>query len=198
MKPYGGFMSIKNVPNLLSVLRLILVPLFVVLFLGGHTAAAIAVFLFAGATDVADGYLARKYNCISTLGKILDPLADKLLQLSAFVCLYIRAFIPLWMLLAYIAKEVFTVLGALVVFRKTKFVVVSNVFGKSATVLVFGAVFAIALFHDALGSVGITVICAIVAAYFVFSCVMYMTQEFLRRVRHDTKEEKDQNTPTQS
>lgn len=81
--------ELKNVPNLLSVIRLLLVPLFVFLFMSGYVVPAVVVFVVAGATDVVDGYIARKFDCTSTLGKILDPLADKFLQLSAFVCLWL-------------------------------------------------------------------------------------------------------------
>ena len=142
---------IKNVPNILSVIRLLLVPLFVYLFLGGYVVPAVAVFVIAGATDVIDGFIARKFNCTSTLGKILDPLADKCLQLSAFVCLWIEDYILWWMPLIYFIKELATALGALFIFRKSRFVVKSNVFGKLATVFVFGAVFVIALFGKEIG-----------------------------------------------
>ena len=79
-------MSVKYLPNILSSLRLCMVPVFVVLFLMGNLIPAVIVFILAGATDVLDGYIARHFNCTSTLGKVLDPLADKLLQLSAFGC----------------------------------------------------------------------------------------------------------------
>lgn len=174
-------MSIKALPNALSILRLLMVPLFVSLFLKGFVPVAILVFVLAGATDVLDGYIARRFDCTSTLGRILDPLADKLLQMSAFLCLWCRDYIPGWMPLVYFAKELATAIGAFVIFRKTKFVVKSNFFGKLATVLVFGAVFVIALFSDKLGSVGVTVICAAVALYFVFSCGVYCAENLKDR-----------------
>ncbi len=166
-------MNIKNIPNLLSVIRMLLVPVFTALFLNGHTAWAIAVFLTAGLTDILDGYIARKYNCTSVAGKVLDPLADKAMQLSAFVCLYLTKLIPLWMPVAYFLKEALTLLGALFVFRKSRFVVKSNVFGKGATVLVFAAVFFISLFGKNMSDTVISIICAVVCIYFIFSCVMY-------------------------
>ncbi len=177
-------MKLKYVPNTLSVIRLLVVPLFVWLFLSGNIIVAIILFVFGGATDVIDGYIARKFNCSSALGKILDPLADKALQLSAFVCLYIRDYIPLWMVIAYVAKELSTVIGALIIFKKSKFVVKSNYFGKLATVIVFAAVFVIALFKDSIGSVGVTVICVLVALYFVFSISMYFKQDLIKVLKN--------------
>ena len=138
----------KNVPNILSLIRLLMVPLFVWLFLADSVVAALVVFILAGATDVADGFIARKYNCTSTLGKILDPLADKAIQLAAFLCLWCKGYVPGWMPVIYLVKELATVIGAFIIFRKTKFVVKSNFFGKLATVLVFGAVFVIAVFGN--------------------------------------------------
>ena len=79
--------KLKNIPNTLSVIRLLLVPIFVYLFLSDFVTSALIVFILAGATDVLDGYIARKFNCTSTLGKILDPLADKMLTTAAFLVL---------------------------------------------------------------------------------------------------------------
>lgn len=175
--------KLKNVPNILSVIRLLMVPLFVWLFLENFVAAAIVVFVLAGATDVIDGYIARKFNCTSTLGKILDPLADKFLQLSAFLCLWYRDYIPAWMPLIYFLKELCTALGALIIFKKTKFVAKSNFFGKLATVLVFGAVLIIALFSELIGKLGVNIICILVGVYFVFSCGVYFREDLLKLIK---------------
>ncbi len=176
-------MSVKYLPNILSVIRLCMVPVFVILFLNGNIPAAVIVFILAGATDVLDGYIARRFNCTSTLGKVLDPLADKLLQLSAFLCLWYRDYVPFWMPLIYFAKELATAIGALVIFRKTKFVVKSNFFGKLATVLVFGAVFVISLFSEQIGVFGVDLICILVALYFVFSCGVYCGEDLIKMIR---------------
>ncbi len=173
----------KNVPNLLSVIRLLLVPLFVFLFLSEYVVPAVVVFVVAGATDVVDGYIARKFNCTSTLGKVLDPLADKFLQMSAFICLWLEGYIAWWMPLIYFIKELATALGALFIFRKAKFVVKSNVFGKLATVFVFGAVFVITLFGNIIGEFAVNLICILVALYFVFSCGVYCGEELLKMIR---------------
>ena len=176
-------MSVKYLPNILSSVRLCMVPLFVFLFLEGNIIPAVIVFILAGATDVLDGYIARHFNCTSTLGKVLDPLADKFLQLSAFLCLWYRDYIPFWLPLIYFAKELATALGALFIFRKTKFVVKSNFFGKLATVLVFGAVFVISLFSEQIGAFGVDLICILVVLYFVFSCGVYCGEDLIKMIR---------------
>ncbi len=181
-------MNIKHVPNILSIIRLALVPIFIALYVKGHVAVAVMVFLTAGATDVLDGFIARKYNCTSTLGKVLDPLADKLMQLSAFVCLYASQLVPLWMPLVYFLKEFLTIVGAFFVFKKENFVVKSNVFGKAATVLVFAAVCIIAVFGETLSDTTITIICAVTCLYFVFSCLMYAKYVFDSFLKKYSKE----------
>ena len=180
-------MKLRYIPNILSITRLLLVPVFVVLFLNDHIPAAVAVFLLAGATDVADGYLARKFEWTSTLGRLLDPVADKFLQMSAFVCLWLTHRIPWWMVAVYFVKELATAVGAAVIFRKGRVVVASNVFGKAATVLVFAAVFAIALFYDKLGNTGTVVICLLVTLYFVFSVGVYCGEELIKFFKKDAK-----------
>jgi cardiolipin synthase len=182
------FQKIKNVPNILSVIRILLVPVFVVLLLYGYSVAATVVFVAAGLTDVLDGYIARKYNCITTLGKIIDPLADKLIQASAFVCLWIMNYIPWWMPLIYLIKELLTVIGAYVVFKKKKSVVMSNFFGKLATVLVFAGIAAVLLFKDKLSQTAVTVICIAVASYFVISLGAYFISEFLLKNKEKNTE----------
>ena len=167
----------KDIPNMLSIIRILLVPVFVLLYIRGNRFYAIGVFITAGLTDVVDGYIARKYNYISNLGKLLDPLADKLLQLSAFLCLYWSSLIPVWMPVVYFAKELFTAIGAALVFGKEKKVVKSHVFGKLATVLVFAAVCIIAVFGENMSRNTVNIICVCVCLYFVFSCVMYAFTE---------------------
>ena len=167
----------KNIPNILSLIRLLLVPVFVLLFFAEKTFAAAAVFVISGITDVLDGFIARKFGFISNLGKVLDPLADKLTQMSAFVCLYIAKLIPLWMPVVYFLKELATVIGALLVFRKGKVVVKSHVFGKLATVFVFAFVLTVILFGYKLSQGTIAFICILMCVYFLFSCLMYVNTE---------------------
>ena len=131
----------KNIPNLLSLIRICLVFVFVALFFGGYVKTALLIFLLAGATDVVDGYLARRNNWITNIGKILDPFADKLMQCTVLVCLCIKNYIPIWFVIPFFAKELFTLLIGLVVIKRRSVVVVSKWYGKTAVCLFYLAIF---------------------------------------------------------
>lgn len=133
-------MKLKNIPNVLSVIRIILVGVFVYTFFCVNHTVALIVFLLAGATDVVDGYLARRNNWITDLGKILDPCADKLMQCTVLVSLYIKHFIPLWFVIPFFAKEIITLLTGLLVIKKRSVVVVSKWYGKLTVCLFYATV----------------------------------------------------------
>ena len=97
---------VLTIPNLLSVLRLLGVPLFLWLLLGPHADGwALAVLMISGFTDWADGVLARKLNQFSTLGALLDPLADRLYILATLVGLVLRHVIPLWLAILIVGRD---------------------------------------------------------------------------------------------
>jgi cardiolipin synthase len=97
---------------------------------------ALGIFLIAGITDVLDGYIARKYNLISKVGIVMDPFADKLMQLTALASLAISEAMPLWLFIVFMAKEFFMIIsGSILYWRKEKVVIPSNIIGKSATVV---------------------------------------------------------------
>ena len=100
---------IHHLPNILTVFRIILTPVFIyILFLGGGSGypLALAIFIAAGTTDIIDGYLARRLNVESTIGKLLDPAADKILVLSAFISFVTMDLIYLWMVIVIILRDV--------------------------------------------------------------------------------------------
>lgn len=126
-----------NIPNLLSLFRLMLIPVFVSVFFSGDFeghAIATLIFLVAGATDVIDGRIARKYNQITLLGRILDPLADKLMVLAALICCMIEGAVPIWAVALYSVKEIIQAVCGVLLFRKVKDVPPSNLLGKTGTV----------------------------------------------------------------
>ena len=125
-----------NIPNALTSLRLFLVPVFMLLYSKGQNLAASAVFVFASLTDILDGYIARKYNMITDFGKLADPVADKLMQLSAIGCLALDGRIAIWILGLFALKEIIMILGGLRLLKE-KFVVQSKWSGKIATVILF-------------------------------------------------------------
>ena len=140
------FSNVWTIPNVLTIIRIILIPVFVILFFRGYKMAALAVFCAASLTDMLDGYLARKLNQITDFGKLFDPLADKLMVLTAMVCQTFWGPLPLVAVIIVAAKELVMVLGG--VFMLSRDVVVySNYFGKAAQVG-FIASLILSFFHD--------------------------------------------------
>lgn len=140
------FSNVWTIPNVLTILRIILIPVFVVLFFKGQKIAALCVFCAASLTDMLDGYLARKLNQITDFGKLFDPLADKLMVLTAMICQTFWGPLPLIAVLIVAAKELMMVLGG--VFMLSRGVVVySNYYGKAAQVG-FIASLILSFFHD--------------------------------------------------
>ncbi len=137
-----------NLPNIITIFRFILIPIFVKVFFSSSEKSllySILIFILAGITDVLDGYIARKYNAITKLGQAMDPLADKLMQLTVLLCFTIEEFIPLWVIIIYGVKEVSMILGGIFLYtRKDKFVLPANSYGKLATVIFYIAILAIA------------------------------------------------------
>lgn len=101
---------------------------------------AMVVFIIAILTDLVDGYIARHFNQITNLGKLLDPLADKLLVLSALVAFYALDILPLWVVAIAIVKELIMVIGSLFFLKKKDVVVFSNLFGKIAATVFYLAI----------------------------------------------------------
>ena len=108
-------MEIMNVPNSLTILRILLVPVFVMFLLTGRYEYALATFLIAGITDGLDGTIARAANQRTALGALLDPLADKLLLISAFVTLAFLELVPVWITILVVVRDLLLVLATLVV-----------------------------------------------------------------------------------
>lgn len=102
-----------NLPNSLTIFRICLIPLIVILLLTsyeGHEILLLALFVFTALTDTLDGYLARRRNQITVFGQLLDPLADKLLIASVFICMVEMGKVPAWMVIVILARE-FAVTG---------------------------------------------------------------------------------------
>ena len=126
-----------NLPNKLTIFRVILIPFFVVLLLFDLTAydkwIALAIFIVASLTDFLDGHIARKYNLVTNFGKFMDPLADKLLVCSAMICLEELSRIPAWVVIIIIARE-FIISGFRLVASDNGVVIAASYWGKFKTV----------------------------------------------------------------
>ena len=121
-----------NLPNKLTIFRVILVIPFVALMLNGYDLWAVAVFIIASLTDLLDGKIARKYNLITDFGKFMDPLADKLLVCAAMICLVEMGRLPAWMVIVIISRE-FIISGFRLVASDNGVVIAASYWGKFKT-----------------------------------------------------------------
>ncbi len=138
-----------NIPNILSVIRLFLVPVFIIAFIveGEPKTLSAAIFIAAGLTDVLDGYIARKFNMTSKVGQLLDPLADKLMQIAVVVSMLCAKMVPLWFVLILAIKEFSMIVASFFLYTKKTFVK-SNIFGKVNTVVVFCTLIILLVFSE--------------------------------------------------
>lgn len=125
-----------NLPNKLTLLRVIMIPFFVLFLLVQITTfdkwIALAIFIAASLTDFLDGHIARKYNLITNFGKFMDPLADKLLVCSALVCFVEMGKLPAWMVIIIIARE-FIISGFRLIASDNGVVIAASYWGKFKT-----------------------------------------------------------------
>ncbi|MEG1547640.1 MAG: CDP-alcohol phosphatidyltransferase family protein [Clostridia bacterium] len=121
----------RHIPNIISGLRLIMVGIFAHFFIAANYVACIGVYLLAFFSDLLDGYLARRNNWISDIGKVLDPLADKLMLLTAVLCFYLKGWLPMYMFIIIFAKEGLMLVGGMLLLKKGV-VVFADWFGKFA------------------------------------------------------------------
>ncbi|MDO4552772.1 MAG: CDP-diacylglycerol--glycerol-3-phosphate 3-phosphatidyltransferase [Bacillota bacterium] len=123
-----------NLPNKLTILRILMIPFFIVFLMMGFHYVAAVIFVAAAATDALDGKIARKYNLITNFGKIMDPLADKLLVVSALICMVELGWIPGWMVIVILARE-FIITGLRTVAAGEGLIIAAGKSGKFKTVL---------------------------------------------------------------
>ena len=167
-----------NLPNKLTVLRVIMIPFFVIALMmeGGvnqtYRMIATAIFVIASLTDFLDGNIARKYNLVTNFGKFMDPLADKLLVCSALICLIELGQLPAWMVLIIISRE-FIISGFRLVASDNGVVIAASYWGKWKTVFQMISVILLILNIEALSMVT-TLALWIALALTVISLVDYI------------------------
>lgn len=178
-----------NIPNVLSLVRLALIPVFVWVYLSDerNLYGALLVLLISGVTDMLDGIIARRFNQITEIGKLLDPVADKLTQLAVLVCLAIRhkELIPL--MIICLTKEVLQMIGGALLLSRYEIIRGSKWFGKVSTFTFYGVMLAIVLWP------GMPVplfwaLVGVVTVLMVFSFFGYMRLYFL--LRQEAQEKK--------
>lgn len=123
----------KNLPNQLTMARIFAIPVFIIVLMMGFRVTATIIFIAAALTDMLDGKIARKYNLVTNFGKLMDPLADKLLTMSAFICFVGLGDVPAWMVIVILGRE-FIITGMRQVAAAEGIVIAAGWSGKIKTV----------------------------------------------------------------
>ena len=174
----------KNIPNILTLSRFVLIPFIIVSLVCNKYLIAFILLTISGLTDVLDGFIARKFNFITDFGKLIDPLADKATQLSILITLSLKTtssgepIIPIWILFIIFIKEFMMIAGASFLYGKD-LVVSSKWYGKLATVLFYLAIISSLLINQFHFEISLRVdlylyYLAILAT--IFSLIMYAIQ----------------------
>ena len=127
-----------NLPNILTLIRMVLVPVFVFVFYKeeGMRGYSALIFIIASLTDVLDGYLARKLNASTRWGQLMDPLADKCMQLAVILTLFSVELVPFWFIGILVFKELMLICGSIFLYSKKTYVKANHT-GKLNTVFLF-------------------------------------------------------------
>lgn len=187
-----------NLPNILTYIRFICVPFFIWIALdtriNNHLYYAFGIFLFASITDMIDGFIARTFNLVSDIGKVIDPIADKLLQVSTLLCLTLLGNIHWIFPLVFFLKESYMVLGGGTIIKvlKSDYVIQSNFFGKSATWLnSLGIIMAFFVGEvNKAYDTAVVIILSIAAIFAIITACIY-TYQFIKFRREEVLEKKN-------
>ncbi|MDO5545816.1 MAG: CDP-alcohol phosphatidyltransferase family protein [Eubacteriales bacterium] len=178
--------EIFTIPNLLSLFRLLLIPVYATVYLNATESYQ---FILAGVilavsclTDMIDGKIARKYNMITTLGKVLDPLADKLTQLTLTICLSMKYPVLYPVLGLFVIKELFQLVLGVVFLRRGKMLPGALMAGKVCTTILFISLIALVLMPN-INPALVKVIAAVDALFLTISFVSYAMAYFGKNVK---------------
>lgn len=167
-----------SIPNLLSYFRLLLIPLFIQLYIRGDFTEALITLAASGLSDIIDGRIARKYNMVTDLGKVLDPVADKLTQCAMMICVATRYPAMWWLLGIHVVKELIMIVVGYYVLKKTDTINSAIWCGKLCT----GVIYAVMMSHVILPDIPQSVSAAsaaVCAGLIVLSLVVY-TARYVR------------------
>ena len=171
---------LKHIPNVLTILRFFLIPFIIYYLVKDEYIYAFILLALSGLTDVLDGAIARKFNLITNLGKLLDPLADKLTQISILCTLLFKGIIPLWIVVIVLLKEASMICGASFLYGRD-LVVSSKWYGKAATVLFYLAIAVSLIIRQFSLNLSFDIIIYYLAlAMTIFSLVMYFRDFYIK------------------
>ena len=188
-----------TIPNMLSLFRLLLIPVYIVIYLNAD--ADIDYYIAGGIlavsclTDMIDGQIARHFNMISTIGKILDPFADKITQFSLIVCLTIEYPILLPLVILFFIKEVFQLVAGLLTLRKGQMLTGALITGKISTAVLFVSLIILVMFPN-IGPVAVNIIMVVDGILLLISFLHYAITYFThgKMIQELNPTEKEENT----
>lgn len=175
----------KHIPNIITSLRLLLLPLFIFLMIKGNYLQAAFVFIAAGFSDLLDGYLARKWNVISNFGKLADPLADKAIQVSAIILFCVFGNIHFVFGILLFIKESLMIYGSYLLYKQ-KVVVYAVWFGKIAALVMNASITAILIFT--MPGFAANIIMAAAMAMEVIALILYTKRYFELKKKADSEQ----------
>ena len=175
-----------TVPNMLSLLRLLLIPVIVYLYCFKHDNLwTLIMIAFSSLTDVVDGFIARRFNMITDFGKFLDPLADKATQITIIACLVTRFKAMIIPCVLLVVKELSALLMRFAIYKESEVVDGAKWHGKLATVVVVSTVASHLIWYDMTQAASAVIIC-ICTAFIIFSGILY-TIDNVRMLKNNEK-----------
>ena len=169
--------EICTIPNLLSLFRLVLIPVYIYIYMNAtkaeHYWIASGILAVSCFTDLVDGKIARKFHMVSSVGKVLDPLADKMTQLTLIICLSMQHKVLRVMLVLFLIKEFFQLFAMLIFLKRGKALDGALFIGKVCTTVLFTSLFLMVLLPD-MSELTTDVITAICCGFLIVSFVEYI------------------------
>lgn len=188
--------EILTIPNLLSLFRLVLIPVYVLIYLNAtqpaHYFLAGTILAVSCLTDMIDGKIARKFNMISTIGKILDPIADKATQFTLIVCLAVKHPVLRWLTILFVIKESFQLVAGCINLRNGKMLKGALISGKICTTVLFVSLILLVLFPQ-LDEVFVTVVTVIDGVCLLIAFADYVSAYFFNRNKMQDLQSRDEN-----
>ena len=184
--------EIFTIPNLLSLFRLALIPVYIVMYLNAKT--SLDYYLSAGIltlsclTDMFDGQIARRFNMISNIGKILDPLADKLTQFALVICLAVRYPIMWAVIVLFVVKETFQLIALGVSIRKGRVLKGALLSGKICTTILFVSLVFLVMFHS-MDMLIVNIITAVDFLVLLYAFIDYVVAYYKKDSRFESVED---------
>lgn len=165
--------QVLTIPNLLSILRLALVPIIVYLYVGRHSYyTAIILVALSGITDIIDGQIARRFNMVSDFGKIIDPVADKFTQGSLILCLIIKYKLMILLIAIFVIKEGMMFFWGYLTLKRTDVVNSAKWYGKLSTAVLL-SVLLLLLIHPTMSITVANILILSAAAAMILSLILY-------------------------